>query len=83
MTALEVLNAPPAGAHELHPDLLAQMQRAHVKTLERVAGPAQEIARRNDSSLRKYGDDVVREAEEEDRTPPRPEETRKARSLRP
>jgi hypothetical protein len=82
ITALEVLSGPPTGAHELHPELLAQLQKAQVKTLAQSPALREEIARRNDSLLKKYGDEAVREAEEEAKTPPRPEEIRKARSLR-
>jgi hypothetical protein len=82
VTALEVLSGPPPSAHELHPEVLAQLQRAQVKTLAQSPALREEIARRNGSLLKKYGDEAVREAEEEANTPPRPEETRKARSLR-
>ena len=82
VTALEVLDSPPAGAHELHPDLLAQLQKAQVKTIATSPALREEIARRNDSLLKKYGDEAVREAEEEAKAPPMPEEIRKARSLR-
>ena len=67
VTALEVLDSPPAGAHELHPDLLAQLQKAQVKTIATSPALREEIARRNDSLLKKYGDEAVREAEEEDK----------------
>jgi hypothetical protein len=82
VTALEVLDSPPAGAHELHPDLLAQLQKAQVETIATSPALREEIARRNDSLLKKYGDEAVREAEEEAKAPPMPEEIRKARSLR-
>jgi hypothetical protein len=82
VTGLEVLNSPPPGAHELHSDVLAQLQKAHAKSLAQSPSLREEIARRNDDLLRKYGDEAVREAEEEAKSPPKPEETRKAKSLR-
>ena len=42
----------------------------------------EEIARRNDALLKKYGAEAVREAEEEAKAQPKPEEIRKAKSLR-
>ena len=82
ITALEVLDAPPPSAHELHPALLAQLQKAQVKTLARSASLRAEIAKRHDALLKKYGEDEVREEEERAQAPPKPEEIRKAKSLR-
>jgi hypothetical protein len=82
ITALQVLDSPPPGAHELHPDVLAQLQKAQVKTLARSPSLREEIARRNDSLLKKFGAEAMREADEESMAPPKPEEIRKARSLR-
>ena len=82
VTTLQVLDTPPVAAHELDPSLLTQLQKAQVKTLERSPSLREEIARRNDSLLKKYGDEAVREAREEAMAPPKPEEIRKARSLR-
>jgi hypothetical protein len=81
VTALQVLDGPPPGARELHPDLLAQLQRAQVKTLAQSPSLREEIARRNDSLLKKFGAEALREADEESLAPPKPEEIRKARSL--
>jgi hypothetical protein len=82
VTGLEVLAGPPPGALELHPNLFAQFQKAHVKTLTQSPSLREEIARRNDALLRKYGEEVVQEAEQEAKEPPKPEETRPAKSLR-
>ena len=82
ITGLEVLDAPPPSAHELHPDVLSSMQRAHVKTLAQSPALREEIARRNDAILKKYDAETVREADEESREEPKPEEIRKAKSLR-
>ena len=82
ITSLEVLTAPPPSAHELHPDLLVQLQKAHARTMAQSPSLREEIARRNDEILKKYGDEAVREAEEEAKAPPKPEEIRKAKSLR-
>jgi hypothetical protein len=81
ITALQVLDGPPPGARELHPELLAQLQKAHVKTLAQSPSLREEIARRNDSLLKKFGSEALREADEESQAPPKPEEIRKARSL--
>ena len=82
VTTLQVLDSPPPGAHELHPELLAQLQKAQVKTLAQSPSLREEIARRNDSLLKKFGAEAVREADEESIAPPKPEEVMKARSLR-
>jgi hypothetical protein len=82
ITSLEVLETPPPSAHELHPDLLAHLQKAQVKTLAQSPSLREEIAKRNDALLKKYGDEAVREADEEAREQPKPEEIRKAKSLR-
>ena len=81
ITALQVLDSPPPGARELHPDLLAQLQKAQVKTLAQSPSLREEIARRNDSLIKKFGAEALREADEESQAPPKPEEIRKARSL--
>jgi hypothetical protein len=41
-----------------------------------------QIGRLNDSVVKKFGDEALREAHDEAAEPPKPEETRKARSLR-
>ncbi len=82
ITALEVLDAPPKSAHELHPALLAQLQKAQVKALARSASLRAEIAKRHEALLKKYGEEEVRDEEREAQAPPKPEETRKAKSLR-
>jgi hypothetical protein len=82
VTGLDVLDTPPPGALELHPSLLAQFQKAHVKTLTQSPSLREEIARRNDALLKKYGEEAVMEAEQEAKVPPKPEEIRPAKSLR-
>jgi hypothetical protein len=82
ITSLEVLSSPPADAHELHPQLLAQLQKVHSSSLAHSSSLRLAIARRNDAILNKYGEEEVREAEQEAKSPSKPEETRKARSLR-
>jgi hypothetical protein len=82
ITALEVLDAPPANAHELHPALLTQLQKAHAKAVATSATLRAEVAERREALLKKYGEAEIREEEERALAPPKPEEIRKARSLR-
>jgi hypothetical protein len=82
ITALAVLDAPPPNADELPPRLLAQLQKAQAKTLARSAPVRAEIAQRHEALLKKYGEKEVREEEREAQAPPKPEEIRKAKSLR-
>ncbi len=51
ITALEVLSSAPAGAHELHPSLLAQLQKAQAKAVARSPLLREEIARGTARSL--------------------------------
>jgi hypothetical protein len=82
ITALEVLDGPPPGAHELHPALLSQLQKAQVKALAQSASLRDEVAKRHEALLKKFGEKEVREEEEQAQAPPKPEEIRKAKSLR-
>jgi hypothetical protein len=82
ITALEVLDAPPANAHELHPALLTQLQKAHAKAVANSPSLRAEIAKRREALQKKYGAEEMREEEERALAPPKPEEIRKARSLR-
>lgn len=82
ITALDVLDSPPPNAHELHPELLAQFQKAQAKTVARSPSRKEQIAKQRAALLKKYGENEVREEEEQMQAPPKPEEIRKAKSLR-
>ena len=61
ITALDVLSSAPAEAFELHPSLLAQLQKAHAMTVARSPALRDRIAARKASVLKKYGEEAVRE----------------------
>jgi hypothetical protein len=82
ITALDVLDAPPPNAHELHPELLSQFQKAQAKTVARSPSLREQIAKQHAALLKKFGAKEVREEEEQAQVPPKPEEIRKAKSLR-
>jgi hypothetical protein len=83
VTSLEVSDTAPAGAHELDPGLLAQLQKGHQKTLAASPVLRDELGRHRTAVLSKYGAETIREADAEAQLPPRPEETRKAQSPPP
>lgn len=61
ITSLDVLDGPPPDAHELHPGLLAQLQKAQAKTVAKSPSLREQIARRKAAALKKYGEEAVRE----------------------
>jgi hypothetical protein len=79
---LEVLSSPPPNAHELHPELLSQLQKAQVKAVARSASLREQMAKRQEAIVKKFGENEVREENEQAQASPKPEEIRKARSLR-
>ncbi len=70
ITGLDVLSGPPPGALELHPRLLAQLQKAHARTLARTPALRDQVARRKADVLKKYGEAAVKEDEEGAKTRP-------------
>jgi len=82
ITALAALDAPPPSAHTLPPAVLTQLQKTQAKAVARSASLREQIAKRHEALLKKYGENEVREEEERAQAPPKPEETRKAKSLR-
>jgi hypothetical protein len=82
ITDLQVLDSPPPGAHELHPELLAHLQKARAREAARSPALQKQIAERLEAVNKKYGEEAVREANDEAIAEPKPEEIRRAKSLR-
>ncbi len=61
ITSLDLLDGPPPDSHELHPGLLAQLQKAQAKTVAKSPSLREQIARRKAAALKKYGEEAVRE----------------------